>query len=253
MFRRTEVSLWQLMQSGPMMCNIRTRNKDLQKIIINQKERAKSHRYYGAWFQRNTDRELFYGQLGGPGTTKLAIKREVSRQQFKHWTHDVDKWAVSTVQKNDIFTPAGGVFFQVWDASAGVCDTLNDMALKWGARNMTKDNAIELCESWGLKYYLLDERSTPRFYDLKYWKHKLYAHNFPYLAEPVTGAGIGDPDWEWKGEGVGDFDYSVYGAKTNDERNIHRTLWEKYLKQQAVAIPVKPARANKSAAAKDSA
>lgn len=234
MLRRSVPLLWQNPQVGPAIVNLRCRNKDLTKAIIRAKERKKFVRYYGTWLQRQPDRELWYANFGGVRNTRLIVRRVISKCQYVHGTAQLESWGIRNFRKFPQLWDACGagiIGFQVWDSSSYFTDTFLDGFFKF-YKYAQKDNAVAFAECFGLKMIVLDEMVQPFHTDFVYYKHKLYAHNFPWIAEPITGVHIGDADWFWRGDDV--IDYTNYGASTKSKYNYFRpSLFEAQRKFKA--------------------
>lgn len=201
----------------------------LEKIIVNVKERTKRTSYYAGFLMRNPDRELMYAHSGGPKQGRFWIKRRSAKNQHFHWHTTWEKYTVTPVNTHP-WQLLGGIHRCIWDHTSSSSNVLNDTGFKVTMRNCDKTSAVRHMDMWGLKYTILDERSSPKMIDFSYVRHRLYSQNFPWKKDPVLGPSVGDADYDWKG--VEKLDYSKYGATIKSERNSFQSLWDQ-VKQEA--------------------
>ena len=183
----------------------------------------------GSYMHHYFDRE---GMIGNNGYKQIAIvERTTSRHQYYHPNAFQNSYQVrfmlrpqEIIKRN---VDSGGIQRSPFDESimnvgGFMTNTSND---KRFLKRIERDFAIEFLESMGFRYILLDDVAKPSVQNCMYFKHKLYAHNFPYLPNPQINRHHGDPDFLWKGTEV--FDYSSYGATTSTPRNQFVSLWDR--------------------------
>lgn len=222
----------------------------LELAMILAKERRKRLRYLGSFYHHWSDRHHLYTSQGGVNGTKFILDRQRSRVQYHHPIRYKDKYTVRTIKTGGAqYDMIGNLTRERWDLQLFTTNIFNDTSFKRFFRSLDKDAAIEFLEQWGVKYVLLDEMRKPSVQDCMYFKHKLYAHNFPYIPDPVQTWQYGDADYQWKG--TEKLDYSKYGATTKDSRNDFRSLWREAARQfqepVAAAAPTAAAAATPAA------
>lgn len=198
----------------------------LERTLVLLKERKKKMRRYGSYLQHYADRDMYYNLMGGPQGAMFVVERVPDRKNYIHHMSRHEQYHVRVLKKrNKQYDQAGAVLrhHQMWDGTHNSNNPLFDGALRFQYRGVTKDNAIAMFERWGVKGIVLDDTFKPNQGDVKYFKHRLYLHNFPWIRDPVTTSYKGDADWSWKGEDK--IDYSNYGASTTDSRNDFTSLW----------------------------
>lgn len=220
---------------NPCMPRVLTRitpNKlELSMIMI--KERRKRVRYLGSMWHHFGDRHFLYQTMGGVNGSKIILHRSHGRHQYHHPSKYHDKWSVRQIKmQGQQYAGFGGYHKDRMNLQTVGTNFFQDGPLKRSFKGLNKDEAIEILEQWGLKFVVLDELKRPSLVECMYWKHKLYAHNFPWIKNPVTNAQIGDADYSWKG--TEKFDYSVYGATTKSEKNSFTSLWRTAVEEAAV-------------------
>eukprot|EP00744_Colponema_vietnamica_P006605 GILI01009574.1.p1 GENE.GILI01009574.1~~GILI01009574.1.p1 ORF type:complete len:305 (-),score=68.99 GILI01009574.1:164-1078(-) len=198
----------------------------LERTLVLLKERKKRMRRNGSFLQHYSDRDMFYNLMGGPKGAIFIVERVPDRKNYIHHHSRAQQYHIRVVKKrNNAYDQMGHIMRhnQMWDGSHNSTNPLYDGALRVNWRGVTKDNAVAMFERWGVKGMVMDEIMKPNQGDMKYFKHRLYMYNFPWIRDPVTTRDKGDADWSWKGEDK--MDYSTYGAKTADSRNDFMSLW----------------------------
>lgn len=225
MLRRSTPALVFHNSQGPMKHCGAPSNATLDQIIQYVREVRKTRAYYGSWLHKCPDREWYYIIFGGPKRGSMYLKRKSSRhRQFDHLLEKKDAYEL-TVVSTFPWLGVAGVNRQIWDQAFTQWPTSFDgtMRPKNPKRTWDKDLGIRHMEEIGLKFKVFDDKIQPKMENMKYYKHRLYAHNFPWLKEPVTTPWHGDVDYSWKGRG--DLDYSEYGAATRSVGNEFRSVW----------------------------
>lgn len=198
----------------------------LERTLVLLKERKKRIRRNGSFLQHYADRDMFYNLMGGPRGALFIVERVPDRKHYIHHLSRHEQYHIRVVKKrNNAYDQQGTVMrhHQMWDGTHNTTNPLFDGALRLQMRGISKDNAIAMFERWGVKGIVMDAFMKPNQGDMKYFKHRLYMYNFPWLRDPITTRDKGDADWAWKGEDK--IDYSSYGAKTEDSRNDFMSLW----------------------------
>ena len=246
MLRRTSTALVFMGQQGPAKWCGHPTNDNIDELIIYVKNAKKLRQWYGSHFQRCPDREIMYMSMGGPRGGRFTIKRAFSKKQFYHHNYDHGKYAIHHTNPTNPWSGVGGggQFHGFWDNQVMGTNAWWDLTFKMFGKDLTKDKAIEWMEDWGVKFKLLDEYSAPRMKDMLYVRHKLYAHNFPWIRDPIVNSHQGDPDHVWRGRDQ--FDYSQHGAATASVANEFRSLWG--VKPAVPAATIQAAPASKKAA-----
>lgn len=226
----------------------------LERTLVLLKERKKKMRRHGSYLQHYADRDMYYNLMGGPQGALFIVERVPDRKNYIHHMSRHEQYHIRVLKKrNRQYDQAGAVLrhHQMWDGTHNSNNPLFDGGLRVQWRGVTKDNAIAMFERWGVKGVVFDDMVKPNQGDVKYFKHRLYMHNFPWIRDPVTNALKGDADWSWKGEDK--LDYSNYGASTVDSRNDFTSLWRdavsKHGGQVATPVDVKPTPAKAETAA----
>jgi hypothetical protein len=232
---------------NPAMPRVLTRitPQRMELAMILMRERRKRVRYLGSMWHHFGDRHWLYSIMGGYNGSKIILHKTTSRHQYYHpglySRLGENQWSVRAVKTKGVqYDLFGGFTRNRWDQTIAGHNAINDSSLKHHARGMGKNEAIEFLEQWGLKYVVIDELRKPNVVDTVYWRHKLYAHNFPFIRNPVTNHRKGDADYEWKGEEK--LDYSSYGA-TSKVGNSFTTLWNAAVKELQEPVVVKAAAA----------
>lgn len=198
---------------------------ELATILV--KERRKRVRYLGSMWHHFGDRHCLYSSIGGYDGSVMILTKTNKRNQYHHpgmWTKNT--WQLRQVKKKGgMYDNYMGYTRDRWDQQLFSTSLFNEGNFKRHFRGMKQDTALEFMEAWGFKFVVMDELRKPSVVDTMYWKHKLYAHNFPWIRDPVTNSRVGDADYAWKG--TEKLDYSVYGATTKDPKNDFTTLWKR--------------------------
>lgn len=235
-----------------VLTRITPQKLDLAMLLM--KERRKRVRYLGSMWHHFGDRHHLYSIMGGYNGSRIILQKTHTRHQYYHpgmYSRLGDnQWQIRSVKtKNSNYDLFGGFTRSRWDQQIMGTNALNDFSLKHHFRGLGKDEAIEILEQWGLKYVVIDELRKPQMVDMTYLKHKLYAHNFPWIRDPVTNSQKGDADHWWKGQE--NIDYSNYGAASKIG-NSFTSLWKNAvaeLEEPVVAAVAKPVKKGSKKAA----
>jgi hypothetical protein len=234
---------------NPAMPRVLTRitpaKLDLAMILL--RERRKRVRYLGSMWHHFGDRHWLYSIMGGYNGSKIILQKTHTRHQYYHpgmYSRLGDnQWQVRSIKmKGGEYDLFGGFTRNRWDQTINGTNAVNDSGLKHHFRGLGKDEAIEFLEQWGLKYVIIDELRKPNLVDTKYWQHKLYVHNFPWIKNPVTNATKGDADHWWKGDEK--IDYGSYGA-TSKIGNSFTSLWNNAVAELEEPVAAVTAKASK--------
>lgn len=231
---------------NPAMPRVLTRitPQRMELAMLLMKERRKRVRYLGSMWHHFGDRHFLYSIMGGYNGSKIILQKTHTRHQYYHpgmYSRLGDnQWQVRSIRtKGNQYDLFGGYTRNRWDQTIAGNNAINDSGLKHHFRGMGKNEAIEFLEQWGLKYVVIDELRKPLVVDTVYWRHKLYAHNFPWIRNPVTNHTVGDADYAWKG--VEKLDYSSYGA-TSKTGNSFKSLWRSAVEELAEPAVVSVAK-----------
>lgn len=199
----------------------------LELTLLCLKEHKKRMRYLGSHFQKYNDRLCWYGIRGNLSRgTRYVVTRHATRTQYVHPSHGHGNVDIRAIKLSGAqYDQMGNTTRTTWDLSMASTNSLNDVAMKRWMRNISRQNAINLLEQWGVKYVLLDEERKPQVVDSKYHKHSLFANKFYWSPDPKTDGRIGDVETKWKG--LEQIPYDNYGAKTPSAKNAFRSLWER--------------------------
>ena len=190
-------------------------------------------RYLGSELQHTDQRMAWYLTNGGAKSQRIIVEpAHRDRRQFHHPMANHDKSDIRTVKTNNAQYDLPGGYSRYYP-SRELLDTTGGIISTFGIPNyfsMETDPLVCYAECTGQRFIVHDSVTKPRAENFQYHKHKLYAHNFPWIKEPVTNHQYGDADYNWKGTET--IDYSSCGASTKDPRNNFRSLWrdaaEKY-------------------------
>lgn len=229
MLRRSQLSLSISSFSDPCLPRVLNRVTPgrLEATLIFLKERRKRLVYQGSQFMHFSDRmQMFVSQGGVRKGTRYIVEPHHNRAQFHHPGAFKGQYDIRSVKtQNTQHDMIGGYTRTAWDLSICSTNAFQDGSLKRHFKNISKQEAIDRVESWGVRYILLDEIRKPRLQDCKYHRHNLYADNFYWTPFPETNHRIGDAEYKWRGnEEIG---YGDYGAATASPRNQFRSLWHK--------------------------
>lgn len=199
----------------------------LELTLMCLKEHKKRLRYLGSHFQRYNDRLYWYGIRGNlKRGTRYVVHRHSTRAQFLHPSHGHNTVDIRAIKLSGAqYDQMGNTTRNTWDLSMASTNPLNDVAMRRWMRNISRQNAINLLEQWGVRYVLLDEERRPQLVDSKYHKHSLFANKFYWRPDPHTDGRVGDVETKWKGLEL--IPYDNYGASTASAKNAFRSLWKR--------------------------
>lgn len=210
----------------------------LELTLICLKEHKKRLHYLGSHFQGLNDRFYWYTNRGTLRRgTRYVVNKHSTRAQYVHPSHGSNSVDIRSIKLAGAqYDQMGNTTRTTWDLSMGTTNPANDIAMKRWMRNISRQNAINLLEQWGVRYVLLDEERKPQVVDSKYHKHRLFAEKFYWSPSPETNAYKGDAEMKWKeGELI---PYDDYGAHTPSSKNAFRSLWK--VQTKASETPKQP-------------
>ena len=197
----------------------------LERTLVLLKERKKKMRQHGSFWHYQSDRDMFYQAMNGPKGCSFIVERVNDRFQYKHNMDGHETYQVKTVKRrNNWYDMLGGHVRQRWDTTVVGNNYVMDGGLRYTGKGMSKDNAIAMFERWGVNPVVMDEFSKPSFGDRRYFTHRLYVHNFPYIRDPEMRD---DADWNWRG--TDNIDYSTIDVSASNPKNDFVSLWNEAL------------------------
>jgi len=207
-----------------------TNTQQIKAMTQFAREAVKRKRYYGTYATlQGADREIWWGQWGGPRAMRVAIKRSFTRPMYNHKHGESGgrwkgKYDIHVHKKLGHGSRPGGMYVEMWNLYPMMEDSFYDNICCSGKmKYMEKDDAIALCEMMGWRFALLDENTgRPNTDDFSYIRHKLYQNNFPYIKDPVINPSKGDPDYLWRNQQKA-YDYSGHGATSKG--NTFTSMW----------------------------
>lgn len=224
----------------------------LERTLVLLKERKKKMRQHGSFWHYQSDRDMFYQAMNGPKGCSFVVERVNDRFQYKHNMDGHATYQVKTVKRrNAWYDMLGGHVRQRWDTTVVGNNYVMDGGLRYTGKGMSKDNAIAMFERWGVNPIVMDEFSKPTFGDRKYFTHRLYIHNFPYIRDPEMRD---DADWNWRGND--NIDYTTLDVSASNPKNDFVSLWNEALNkhgEKATSTQAAAQKASSDASAKAAA